>query len=221
MGTPLKIRIAQILFVFQIGLFASAYSQNNGSDFESIVKSITEAAQLDRTSAIELLDALFEFKDELGMKLGQIADPTIPFARRQQISRETIAKFFISETVPVQVSSKYRTTISTKPVKDYFDALMWLNRTKSYITVELYFSNFWGFVGIKQLDNRRYEVATAVWQIFRGVRDDGSIYSDATRKKIRSIVEKDGGGKWIIKATEIAVSETRSLEKYLRDERNQ
>jgi len=221
MGTPLTTRIKWTFLIFQIGLCASANSQNNNGDFERVVKNIREVTQYDEKTAIELLNDLFEFKDELGMRLGKIADPKIEFYARQKIAKETIAQFFVNETVPVQISSKYRATVSTKPVKDYFDALIWLNRSKSYIKVELYFTSYMGFLEIKQIGNNRYEVGIAVWQIFKGVTDYGVEYSDATRKKIRQIVERDGGGKWLIKAKEIAVSETRSLENFLRDERNQ
>ncbi|MFH2054449.1 MAG: hypothetical protein ABIJ61_00700 [bacterium] len=177
-------------------------------------------ADCDSVSALELLSALLEFKDDLGYRLGYIADPKNPVSSREQVVEETISELFRDESATVQVSSKYRSAKSTRTIREYLNNLLRLNYTYGYISVHLEFAKSMGFVGIKSVGGDRYDVATSVWQLFTGTTDAGFSYDDATRKKIRQLVEHTNAGTWSIKATEITVSETIELEQWIRDERD-
>lgn len=113
-----------------------------------------------------------------------------PYSERIEFKDGSVKTISHSDGVTMEVSSTKNTTPRTKPMKTYFNGLIYLSKIYKSVYVETTDVADMRVGEITKRPDGKYECVVYFDQTFIGKRGDGTTYADITRKWVLCYIEE-------------------------------
>lgn len=188
----MKNDIIRILFLCVVVLAFTNVSAQNDDNYESLKQRAREEVKMLNDYISYLADPKQDKKTKHYYK-EQAEELFIyacgPYEEKIEFKNGSI-KTILHDGVVMEVSSVKNTTPRTKPMKAYFNGLIYLANIYKSVTIE---TTDIADMQVSKLTKRpdgKYECAVYFDQIFVGRRGDGGTYADITRKWVICYIEE-------------------------------